>query len=137
MRLLTLLLTTLALALAACGGDDGEEPATTTETPAADTAEEPTAAGGELTLAADEQQLAFDKDTLTAEAGSVTIAMENPASIPHNVGIKGGDINEVGEVVNKGGTSKVTVDLEPGTYTFYCSVAGHEAAGMKGTLTVE
>ena len=36
-----------------------------------------------------------------------------------------------------GGTSTVTATLKPGTYTFYCSVDGHEAAGMKGTLTVK
>ena len=40
-------------------------------------------------------------------------------------------------VVTNGGTSTVTVTLKPGTYTFYCSVDGHEAAGMKGTLTVK
>ena len=26
--------------------------------------------------------------------------------------------------------------LEPGTYTIYCSISGHEAQGMKGTITV-
>ena len=42
-----------------------------------------------------------------------------------------------GAVVGQGGTSTVTAKLKPGTYTFYCSVDGHEAAGMKGTLTVK
>ena len=42
-----------------------------------------------------------------------------------------------GNMVSSGGVSTVTVaDLKPGTYTFYCSVPGHEQAGMKGTLTV-
>ena len=137
MRLLTLLLTAIALSLAACGGDDEE----TTPAPAATTEEEAPApsggGGGELTLKADEQQLAFDKDALSAEAGSVTITMENPSSIPHNVALKGGGVDEKGEVVQKDGTSTVTAEVEAGTYTFYCSVGGHEAAGMKGTLTVE
>ena len=36
-----------------------------------------------------------------------------------------------------GGTSTIDIaNLKAGTYTFYCSVPGHEAAGMKGTLTV-
>ena len=38
--------------------------------------------------------------------------------------------------MSDGGTSKVTADLKPGKYEFYCSVPGHEQAGMKGTLTV-
>ena len=42
-----------------------------------------------------------------------------------------------GPVVGTGGDSKFTVTLKPGTYTFFCSVPGHEAGGMKGTLVVK
>ena len=36
-----------------------------------------------------------------------------------------------------GGVSKVTVDLKPGEYAFYCSVPGHREGGMEGKLTVK
>ena len=49
----------------------------------------------------------------------------------------GNGVSQVGKVVQNGGTSTVSENLKPGTYTFYCSVDGHEAAGMKGTLTVK
>lgn len=89
----------------------------------------------EISAAAD-NTLAFDVDVLTAEAGSVTITMTNPSALPHNVAIKGDDVDVKGEIVGTGGTSTATADLQPGTFTFYCSVPGHEAGGMRGTLTV-
>ena len=72
-----------------------------------------------------------------ASAGTVTIKMSNPASLSHDVSIKGNGVSKQGDIVGNGGTSTVTADLKAGTYTFYCSVPGHEAAGMKGTLTVK
>ena len=45
-------------------------------------------------------------------------------------------MSEQGNQVSNGGTSTVTVTVTPGTYIFYCSVPGHEQAGMKGVLTV-
>jgi mono/diheme cytochrome c family protein/plastocyanin len=73
-----------------------------------------------------------------AEAGRLRITMPNPASIPHNVALRGGNIEPtLGEIVNRGGTSQVSVSVRPGEYTFFCSVSGHEQGGMVGTLTVK
>lgn len=107
---------------------------------AAGVSEETTPAAGEagsLEISADPAgALAFDTASLEAEAGTVTIAMENPSAVPHNVAIKGNGVAVEGKVVLQGGTSTVSADLGPGAYTFYCSVPGHEAGGMTGTLTV-
>jgi uncharacterized cupredoxin-like copper-binding protein len=35
-----------------------------------------------------------------------------------------------------GGKKSGKIELKPGDYTIYCTVPGHEAAGMKATLTV-
>lgn len=90
-----------------------------------------------LKITADKAALKFDKTFLKAPAGTVTIAMANSGFLPHNVAIKGPGLKPaLGKVVAKGGTSTVRATLKKGTYTFYCSVPGHEAAGMKGTLKV-
>jgi plastocyanin len=87
-------------------------------------------------LSASKSQLKFNVSTIRAKAGSVTLSMANPSSLPHAVAIKGHGKNVKGKTVNKGGTSRVTVTLKKGTYTFYCPVDGHAAAGMKGKLVV-
>ena len=78
----------------------------------------------------------YSTASLRAKAGVVTIVMKNVSVLPHNVAIKGGGVRVKGKVVSKGGTSTATARLGRGKYTFYCSVPGHEQAGMKGTLTV-
>jgi heme/copper-type cytochrome/quinol oxidase subunit 2 len=95
------------------------------------------AAGAALPLRVVGNTLAFDKKTLSAHAGRVTLTALNPSPIPHNIAIKGHGVSVEGSVVTNGGTSTVSASLKPGTYTFYCAVPGHEAAGMRGTLTVE
>ena len=80
--------------------------------------------------------LRFDKSTLRAKPGRVTITMKNPSVLPHNVAIRGNGVKKIGKVVLKGGTSTATATLNAGRYLFYCSVPGHEKGGMKGVLTV-
>jgi nitrite reductase (NO-forming) len=78
----------------------------------------------------------YSTKSLKAKAGLVTIVMKNLSILPHDVAIKGYGVNAKGKVVPKGGTSTVTAKLKPGKYEFYCTVPGHEAAGMKGTLAI-
>ncbi|WP_027007379.1 plastocyanin/azurin family copper-binding protein [Conexibacter woesei] len=96
---------------------------------------------GALKISAEESNgLSFDKKTLSAKAGRVTITMANPSgdNQPHGVAITGaGGVAKSGQVVQPGGTSTVSLDLRPGRYTFYCPVPGHRQAGMEGTLTVQ
>jgi plastocyanin len=102
------------------------------------TAGEAPAGGQKLALRADPGgQLKFDKTSLEAKAGSVTIDLMNPASLPHNVTLEGSGIEEQeGKTVDKGGVSTVSAELKPGEYTYYCSVPGHRQGGMEGKLTV-
>jgi plastocyanin len=98
---------------------------------------EASGAGGTVKLAADESALAYDTDSLEVDSGKVEIDFDNPSSIGHDVDVEK-DGEELGgtEVISQGEES-VEVDLEPGTYTFFCSVPGHREAGMEGTLTVK
>jgi plastocyanin len=89
-----------------------------------------------LSLRASKTALKFNTGTLRAAHGTVTITMTNPGSTRHAVAIKGHGTRKVGKTVGRNKTSTVTVTLKKGTYTFYCPVDGHEAAGMKGKLIV-
>jgi plastocyanin len=73
----------------------------------------------------------------TAPAGALTIQSPNESSVDHNIALEGGGVNETGPVVKNGDVSEIEVDLDPGEYTFFCSVQGHREGGMEGTLTVE
>lgn len=135
--LISAALLVLSLGLAACGGDDDEGAG------AATTEETATGGGGgggggtTLALAADPSgALSFDKTSLEAPAGDVTIDLTNESSTPHNVEIEGMGVQEVSDTIT-GSTTSVTATLEPGTYEFYCAVPGHRDAGMEGTLTVQ
>ena len=66
----------------------------------------------------------------------MTLKLDNTSSIQHNVAIESedGEELEVGDLVGADESSEITVDLEPGTYTYFCSP--HKSSGMTGTLTV-
>jgi uncharacterized cupredoxin-like copper-binding protein len=66
-------------------------------------------------------------------AGTYTFVVKNDGKIPHDFAIKGGAKTKL---IPPGGSAQLDVLLKPGKYHFYCSVPGHEQAGMKVDVTV-
>ena len=135
MRLaLPTLLATLLLVIAGCGGSDNKNAGSSSSGSSGSSG----GGGGEqLALSApSDGSLKFDKSTLTAKAGKVTINFDNPSQTPHAVEIEGNGVEEESDTVTAGKAS-VTADLKPGEYEFYCPVGNHRAGGMEGKLTVQ
>jgi uncharacterized cupredoxin-like copper-binding protein len=93
------------------------------------------------TLKADPNgDLTFNKTKIKVKHGTVTLTMTNPKSsgLDHGIGIDGNGVDKDGKTVAPGKKSVVTIKLKKGkTYNFYCPVAGHRDAGMKGKLVVK
>jgi plastocyanin len=137
---------TAVLAVAGCGSSSSKSTSsesTPATTPATQTSTAPAAGGGAsqtlLSLAANpEGQLKYDKSTLAAKAGKVSIAFANSSPVAHNVTIESSSGESAGATPTfQGGAKTLSVTLKAGTYKFYCSVPGHRQAGMEGTLTVK
>jgi len=95
------------------------------------------ARAGKLNIPADPNgQLLYTFRNAQAEPGQLQIDSPNEAPTPHNIALEGGGVNELGPVIQNGAVSSIDVNVNAGEYTFYCSVPGHRAGGMEGTLTV-
>jgi plastocyanin len=79
-------------------------------------------------------QLAYVTKQAQAPPGRLTVQSTNKSSTPHDIVIDG---KGKGEVVSGGATSRFTASFAAGSYTYYCSVPGHRAAGMEGDLAVK
>lgn len=130
-------------ALAGCGDDDEETaapppPAATQPAQTETNGAQQPAAGETVQVAADPGgDLAYVQDSLSAQAGTIAFEFTNEASVPHDFNIEqDGEKIDGTEVITEA-EETLSVELEPGRYTYYCSVGGHREAGMEGPLTVE
>ena len=122
-RVLTLSLAVASLALTGCGGDAN----------AADTAG--TSGGSaEGVVEIEAGDLYFDPEAVTATAGETEFRLVNSGAVYHDLVVEELDHTEIAGA-EEGETATGTVELEPGTYTLYCSVPGHRSQ-MEATLTV-
>jgi uncharacterized cupredoxin-like copper-binding protein len=106
-----------------------------TSTPATSTPAASGGAGGTVTVG--ESEFKLTPKAATAKSGKVTIDVKNDGQIVHNLNIEGNGIAEKKTAdLQPGSSGKLTVALKPGKYEMYCSIDGHRASGMEGTLTV-
>ena|SRR5690349_12035508 len=131
-----------ALGLAACGGSSSNDNSTAASTPAPATTTTGGGGGGAASTVnistPSGSTLAYDQKSASAKAGSVTIDFDNKQPLQHDVAVEDSSGKELGATdLVSSGTASTTVTLQPGTYTFFCTVPGHREAGMEGTLTVK
>ena len=111
----------LGAVLTACGdGGDGQEQARAAE-------------DGVLRLVG-QDDLRWDVERLTAPAGAVTFELTCEDAVNHNVVID--ELDEEVAVCAPGETGTGSIELQPGSYTYVCTVPGHESS-MRGELVVE
>lgn len=82
-------------------------------------------------------EYAFSPSTITVKAGQqVKINFQNEGAINHNLVIEGLGVSA--RVIGGGRTDTIEfIASASGSYTIFCSVPGHRAAGMVGSLKVE
>ena len=118
MKALAVGLATAAI-LAGCGGSSPSQPSGSTK----------------VTMT----EFKFDPSTISVPHGKVVFFLVNTGTVQHDMAIRDSSGNRmaVSELISAGDSSVFTVDnIDAGTYTIYCTQQGHEASGMKGTLTV-
>ena len=81
----------------------------------------------------------FDPSTVSAPHGKVVLFLVNGGSVAHDLIVSDSSGNRVAgsELVSAGDSNVFTIDnIAAGTYKIFCDQPGHEASGMKGTLTI-
>jgi plastocyanin len=87
-------------------------------------------------LSAPVSGLRYDQKIVRAHPGRIKIIFLNHSALKHNVNVEHGE-HEFGKSATiSHATTTTLVTLKAGKYNYYCSVPGHEDAGMHGTLIV-
>lgn len=94
-------------------------------------------AAGATEIAVNGTEFSFSPTSISVKAGEqVKITFKNNGRAPHNL-----TLEELGIATKTigGGQTDVIEFTAPssGTYTFFCSIPGHRASGMEGSLKVE
>jgi uncharacterized cupredoxin-like copper-binding protein len=106
----------------------------TSTTPTTTAPATPPAASQAQTVPVSESEFKIVLPRIALKAGKITFDVKNVGKIPHDLAVKGTSFKS--SLIQPGGSTKLTATLKPGSYELYCTVPGHEAAGMKVNITV-
>ncbi|HZQ16385.1 MAG TPA: cupredoxin domain-containing protein [Gaiellaceae bacterium] len=84
------------------------------------------------------REYSYTLSRLTLKAGPALIELDNFGEDRHDLRVQRAGARHVaglGEIA-PGSRATLALDLPPGRYSFWCSVADHRARGMRATLTV-
>lgn len=128
-----ILMAAAVVLIGACGGDDGDDGGSADATVTTGASGSEASKGDAIEVLG--KEFSFTPSTLTLEAGEPQeIVLKNVGSIEHDITVSDAGF-KLTVLAGKSGEKSLTID-KPGTYKMFCSVAGHEAAGMKGEITV-
>jgi len=113
------------LALAGCG--DGLDPS------AAEATDDP----ADRVEVAGTDQLLWRPPELTASPGAIDVRVNCDHGVGHEFAIEAINGGDPIAACRASGTGSGSVELEAGSYTFFCAVPGHREEGMEGELVVE
>lgn len=83
------------------------------------------------------KEFEYEQDIGALAPGKYTFELVNEGEVPHNLVIEGPNLDKAETpVIESGARAKVDATFEEGAYKFYCSVPGHEAAGMTFEIDV-
>jgi uncharacterized cupredoxin-like copper-binding protein len=88
------------------------------------------AAATAVSVTASEFRFTLSRSTLPQ--GDVVFTVVNRGKVAHDFWVDG----KATPLIAPGRSATLRVTLDPGRFTYVCTVPGHAAAGMKGTLTV-
>jgi len=122
---ITVLAAALTLFGVACGGSSTPSSTSTTTPPASPTA----SGGGPATTTLTASDNVFNPTAFTFSGTQITL--KNMGANLHNFSVEGQNVDDD---IQPGETESESLELPPGTYTFFCKY--HRALGMQGTITV-
>jgi uncharacterized cupredoxin-like copper-binding protein len=78
------------------------------------------------------KDFSFKLSKRTVNSGRITFVIKNSGHADHDFAIAG----HHSKTIAPGKTTRLTVRLKPGKYTYKCTVDSHAELGMKGVLRV-